>query len=113
MILFVKIILKKFSNYFVCIFYCINIFCLIIGYVCNRTFVDVRGCCYVKRGFRLILKYRCDICFKNVCCVVYEYCVVCCLKLDKVGSFRSFFFLKDYLCIIYFNLFKKFYLFYI
>lgn len=112
LILSVKTILKKSSNHFVCIFfYCTNISCLTTGYVCNRTSVDARGCCHVKRGSRLTSKHRCDTCSKNACCVVYEYCVACCLKPDKVGSSRSLPFLKDYLCIIYFNLSKKFYLF--
>lgn len=53
------------------------------GYVCNRTSVDAHGCCHVKKGSKLTSKHRCDTCSKNDCCVVYEYCVACCLKPDK------------------------------
>lgn len=62
-------------------------FLFIPGYVCNRTSVDAHGCCHVKKGSKLTSKHRCDTCSKNDCCVVYEYCVACCLKPDKVSSF--------------------------
>lgn len=59
-------------------------FDLVSGFVCNRTSVDSHGCCNVKVRPRSTSKHRCDTCLKNACCVVYEYCVSCCLKPDKV-----------------------------
>ena len=62
------------------------VFVFVSGYVCNRTSVNPLGCCDVRKGYKLKSKHRCDTCMKNACCVVYEYCVSCCLKPDKVKS---------------------------
>ncbi|XP_028167438.1 UPF0454 protein C12orf49 homolog [Ostrinia furnacalis] len=51
------------------------------GYVCHRNDVMRNGCCdhYADSSQR----YSCDTCTDTNCCIIYEYCVSCCLDPKK------------------------------
>lgn len=51
------------------------------GYICNRTDLDIRGCCDITLPH--ISKHRCDTCSRNDCCEQFEFCVSCCLDPEK------------------------------
>ncbi|KAK3084015.1 hypothetical protein FSP39_006761 [Pinctada imbricata] len=51
------------------------------GYVCNRSDIDIGGCC--RTELSSTSKHSCDTCKRSSCCVIYEYCVSCCLGPDK------------------------------
>lgn len=62
-------------NCFYLIFFC-------PGYVCQRPNLMKNGCCDPDADFTK--KYSCETCMNNNCCVIYEYCVSCCLDPSKV-----------------------------
>ncbi|KAJ0176688.1 hypothetical protein K1T71_007867 [Dendrolimus kikuchii] len=49
------------------------------GYICKRFDLLKNGCCNTEFTER----YTCETCNPNNCCVVYEYCVSCCLDPNK------------------------------
>ncbi|XP_053609573.1 SREBP regulating gene protein isoform X1 [Plodia interpunctella] len=51
------------------------------GYVCQRTDVMKNGCCDPDSDHTS--RYSCQTCKENNCCVIYEYCVACCLDPSK------------------------------
>ncbi|XP_026327561.1 UPF0454 protein C12orf49 homolog [Hyposmocoma kahamanoa] len=51
------------------------------GYVCQRPNLMKNGCCDPDADFTK--KYSCETCMNNNCCVIYEYCVSCCLDPSK------------------------------
>ena len=52
------------------------------GYVCRREELSSNQCCDAKHG--LVTRYVCESCLPNGCCSIYEHCVSCCLRPDKV-----------------------------
>ena len=53
----------------------------IIGYVCPLPWVLPTGCCNTDHAVR----FDCSSCLQTTdCCAVYEHCVSCCLRSDKV-----------------------------
>ncbi|KAL0883243.1 hypothetical protein ABMA27_016667 [Loxostege sticticalis] len=51
------------------------------GYVCHRNDLMRNGCCDPLADFSR--RYSCESCKDNNCCVIYEYCVSCCLDPSK------------------------------
>ncbi|XP_038209909.1 SREBP regulating gene protein [Zerene cesonia] len=51
------------------------------GYVCQRNDVGKNGCCIADA--EETSRYSCTSCNANHCCIVYEYCVSCCLDPNK------------------------------
>lgn len=51
------------------------------GYICQRMDVLKNGCCDPEAD--LTERYSCDTCSDSNCCVIYEYCVSCCLDPTK------------------------------
>lgn len=51
------------------------------GYVCQRTDVLKNGCCDTDAD--ATVRYSCHSCRDNNCCIIYEYCVSCCLDPGK------------------------------
>lgn len=51
------------------------------GYVCFRSNVLPTGCCDV--AVVSTQQYSCETCQNNGCCMIYEYCISCCLHPDK------------------------------
>lgn len=51
------------------------------GYVCQRMDVLKNGCCDPEADFTD--RYSCESCSNNNCCVIYEFCVSCCLDPSK------------------------------
>ncbi|GAB1599063.1 UPF0454 protein C12orf49 homolog [Argonauta hians] len=51
------------------------------GYVCERSAILIGGCC--DSSLTQTSRYNCNSCHENHCCVIYEYCVSCCLHPDK------------------------------
>lgn len=51
------------------------------GYICQRSDLLKNGCCNTEADFTE--RYTCESCKDNNCCVVYEYCVSCCLDPNK------------------------------
>ncbi|KPJ15208.1 UPF0454 protein C12orf49-like [Papilio machaon] len=51
------------------------------GYVCQRSDILKNGCC--NADVEKTTRYSCESCKDNNCCVIYEYCVSCCLDPSK------------------------------
>ncbi|CAK1580171.1 unnamed protein product [Parnassius mnemosyne] len=51
------------------------------GYVCRRKDLFKTGCCNTEA--EATTRYSCETCKDNNCCVIYEYCVSCCLDPSK------------------------------
>ncbi|XP_063364219.1 SREBP regulating gene protein [Cydia amplana] len=51
------------------------------GYVCKRNHMNKNGCC--DPDAESTRRYGCDSCKENHCCVIYEFCVSCCLDPGK------------------------------
>ncbi|XP_075977971.1 SREBP regulating gene protein [Anticarsia gemmatalis] len=51
------------------------------GYVCQRMDVLKNGCCDPEADFTD--RYSCETCSGSNCCVIYEFCVSCCLDPGK------------------------------
>ncbi|XP_059050663.1 SREBP regulating gene protein [Achroia grisella] len=51
------------------------------GNVCQRTDVLKNGCCDIDA--ESTHRYSCESCRENNCCIIYEYCVSCCLDPGK------------------------------
>ncbi|XP_032517452.2 SREBP regulating gene protein [Danaus plexippus] len=51
------------------------------GYVCQRMDLAKNGCCNIEA--KHTQRYSCKSCKNNNCCVIYEYCVSCCLDPSK------------------------------
>ncbi|XP_077289333.1 SREBP regulating gene protein [Arctopsyche grandis] len=51
------------------------------GFVCHRPDVLSSGCC--NSLSHTTKQYSCATCSEGHCCVIYEYCVACCLHPDK------------------------------
>ncbi|XP_013164598.1 PREDICTED: UPF0454 protein C12orf49 homolog [Papilio xuthus] len=51
------------------------------GYVCQRSDILKNGCCNPE--VETTTRYSCKSCKDNNCCVIYEYCVSCCLDPSK------------------------------
>lgn len=51
------------------------------GYVCRREDILVNGCCNINSSYTI--RYMCDSCQKDNCCIVYEYCLSCCMDPNK------------------------------
>ncbi|XP_039753502.1 SREBP regulating gene protein [Pararge aegeria] len=51
------------------------------GYVCERADMAKNGCCTIDAEHTQ--RYSCLSCHENSCCVIYEYCVSCCLDPSK------------------------------
>lgn len=58
------------------------------GYVCTRSQMDLEapGCCQ-KTEHTTIPRYACTFCnTSSSCCMVYEFCVSCCMDPDKTEN---------------------------
>ena len=52
-----------------------------LGYVCPLSWVLPTGCCNIDHAVR----FDCRSCLQTTdCCAIYEHCVSCCLRPDKV-----------------------------
>ncbi|CAG4965092.1 unnamed protein product [Parnassius apollo] len=51
------------------------------GYVCRRKDLFKTGCCNTEAEDTT--RYSCETCKDNNCCIIYEYCVSCCLDPSK------------------------------
>ncbi|ESP04136.1 hypothetical protein LOTGIDRAFT_136810 [Lottia gigantea] len=51
------------------------------GYCCHRRHLDSNRCCDNKESSAV--RYNCESCHNNGCCIIYEHCVSCCLQPDK------------------------------
>ncbi|KAF9823095.1 hypothetical protein SFRURICE_018248 [Spodoptera frugiperda] len=51
------------------------------GYVCHRSDMTKNGCCDTDADSAD--RYSCETCTENNCCIIYEYCVSCCLDPSK------------------------------
>ncbi|KAJ8680271.1 hypothetical protein QAD02_016058 [Eretmocerus hayati] len=66
------------------------------GYVCTRFEVLPNGCCDIKTSKHIKSapkiqrsRYPCDTCNPEGCCLVYEYCVSCCVDPNKVQKKKN------------------------
>lgn len=53
--------------------------------MCHRSDVTKNGCCDTEA--ESADKYSCETCTENNCCIIYEYCVSCCLDPSKVKTY--------------------------
>ncbi|CAF4934121.1 unnamed protein product [Pieris macdunnoughi] len=51
------------------------------GYVCRRNDIGQNGCCVIDTDETT--RYSCQSCNEDHCCIIYEYCVACCLDPKK------------------------------
>ncbi|XP_068633248.1 SREBP regulating gene protein [Battus philenor] len=51
------------------------------GYVCQRKDILKNSCC--NPDAEATTRYSCESCKDNNCCIIYEYCVSCCLDPSK------------------------------
>lgn len=57
------------------------------GFVCDRKDLLKTGCCKIEAENTKL--YHCGDCNEQLCCVMFENCVSCCLNPEQVSS--SFF----------------------